>query len=131
MVELHLVIRPAVAADQAAVLAFTAPIWDGDDYIAEVWEGWLHASDGPLLVGTLAGQPVALAKISDLGCGEGWIHGVRVAQPVQGRGYGRQMLERCLALARERGDHIVRLMTSSGNAAMQRLAGALGFRLAL
>ncbi len=123
-----LVIRPARAEDRAAVFAFTATVWGGEDYVRHVWDDWLAATNGPLLVGTIDDQPIALAKLSDLSVGEGWIHGVRVAEELRGQGIGRAMVQHCVALSRQRGDRTLRLMTGTENLAMQRAAELLGFR---
>src|SRR5690349_3156152 len=106
-------IRPALPEDKAAVLEFTAPFWDGHDYIGNVWDGWMQDRVHPLLVGEIAGEherPIALVKLSDLGQGEGWVHGVRVAQQLSGRGLGRTLVTHCIAQARKLGMRSLRLM---------------------
>jgi len=126
-----LTIRAARAADKAAVLEFIATVWEGNDYLGSVWDEWLNASDGPLLVGELHGDTVAVAKLSDLGNGEGWFQGLRVAPHVRGRGFARRMLEHCAKLSRRRGDRSLRLMTDADNSAMHRVLSAAGFQLAV
>jgi GNAT superfamily N-acetyltransferase len=126
----QLIIRPAREDDRAAVLDFTATVWDGHDYIGRVWDSWLDRPDGPLLAAELDGQTVGIAKLTDLSEGEGWIMGVRVAERVRGRGIARALLARCVELSRERGDRCLRFMTSAGTVPMQR-AAATGFHLAV
>jgi ribosomal protein S18 acetylase RimI-like enzyme len=123
-------IRPARVEDKDAVLAFTATVWEGRDYIGSVWDEWLAADDGLLLAGELMGVMVACARLSSLGYGEGWFQGLRVAPEARGRGIARRMLEHCAELSRRRGDRTLRLMTEEENASMQRVMAATNFRLA-
>jgi GNAT superfamily N-acetyltransferase len=128
--EFRLHIRPARPADRAAVFEMVTTIWDGDDYIPEVWDAWQADPSGPLLVGVLNGQPVALAKLSEIAPGEDWFHGLRVDPAHQGKGFGRQMLGRCVELSRGRGAKQLRYLTDEDNPTMHRLADRLSFRLA-
>ena len=125
-----LIIRPARAEDKAAVLAFTANVWGGNDYIGEVWDEWLAAEDGALFVGELDGETVAVSRLASLGPGEGWLQGLRVAETVRRRGVARAMTARGVALSRQRGDRTLRFMTGEDTVAVHRIAEELGFRLA-
>jgi GNAT superfamily N-acetyltransferase len=122
-------IRPAQPQDRDAVLALDAKIWDGQDYIPEVWDEWLADSANPLLVGEDASGVVALARLSSAGPGQAWLQGLRVAVEARGRGYARQLLAHQLKLARRRGETTVRLMTDEDNYAVHHLSESLGFRL--
>ena len=126
--ELH--IRPARPNDRDAVFGMVKTIWDGNDYIPDVWDEWQADPSGPLLVGQLDGQVVALAKLSGIGPGEDWFHGLRVDPAQRGRGFARQMLARCIELSRERGARTLRYLTDEDNPTMHRLADDLGLRLA-
>jgi ribosomal protein S18 acetylase RimI-like enzyme len=123
-----LIVRPARQEDRDAVLGFTARTWsDGGDYIAEVWDAWLTGGDGVLLVGDLAGRPVAIAHLRMLSDDEGWIEGVRVDPALRGQGIGSVMLSRTLIAARERGASVARLFTDSDNLPSQALFARFGF----
>lgn len=125
--QLH--IRPARADDRAAILEVVKTIWNGEDYIPEVWDEWLADGDGALLVGETGGLPVALAKISALGLGEDWFHGLRVDPAWRGHGFGRAMMRRCIALTHARGARTLRYLTDDGNTTMHRMGRAHGFQL--
>jgi GNAT superfamily N-acetyltransferase len=125
----NLTIRPAQASDRDAVFTFTEGVWNGEDYIRYVWEEWLAETDDPPFVATIDEQPIALVKLSNLGDGEGWIHGVRVAEEFRGRGIARALLRYCVERSQQRGARIVRLMTSEENRAMRTTAEAVGFRM--
>lgn len=123
-------IRLARPNDRDAVTAMVATVWNGNDYVPTMWDEWLNDSSGPLLVGEIARHPVALAKLSQLGPGEEWFHGLRIAPDQRGRGYARAMLRRCIELSRARAACTLRYMTDEENGTMHRLGAELGFRLA-
>ncbi len=125
----EIVVRPAAAADRDAVLAFCATIWDGNDYIAYVWDAWLETAPdrGALLVAVLEERPVGVIHWRVLGDDEAWIEGIRVDPSVRRRGIGRAMLSRALAGADERGVRVARLMTDAANLASQQLIDRFGF----
>ncbi|HEU4328255.1 MAG TPA: GNAT family N-acetyltransferase [Roseiflexaceae bacterium] len=122
-------IRPARPEDREAVVAMVATVWGGTDYVPEVWDEWLADESGPLLVGELGGQPVALAKLTSLGEGEDWFEGLRIAPEQRGRGLARAMVRYCTELSRERGMRVLRFTSNIRNPTMHRLADDLGFRL--
>jgi GNAT superfamily N-acetyltransferase len=128
--DIRLHIRAAHPSDRPAVLEMVKTIWDGNDYIPDVWDEWQADPSGPLLVGELDGQTVALAKLSGIGPGEDWFHGLRVDPAQRGRGFARQMLGRCIELSRERSARTLRYLTDEDNPTMHRLADNLGLRLA-
>jgi GNAT superfamily N-acetyltransferase len=123
-------IRPAHPADRDAVVAMVATVWGGDDYVPYVWDEWLTDPAGPLLVGELAGRPVAIAKLTEIAPGEDWFGGLRVDPQMRGRGFARAMLRRCAEVSRQRGAHALRYLTDEDNPTMHRMGDELGFRLA-
>jgi GNAT superfamily N-acetyltransferase len=128
----RLTIRLATSADKAPVLDFCATTWSHGDYVGAVWDDWLADPDSALLVGTLDGQPVALAHVQvthDTVASAGWFEGLRVAPAQRGRGFGRQMLERSILEARQRGVTVLRLLTNHANVVMPVLLPRLGFVL--
>lgn len=129
MTTTSLYIRFARPDDKAAVVAMVATIWDGHDYIPDVWDSWLNDAGGVLLVGVFDERPVAIAKITALLPGEDWFEGLRVDPAFRGRGFARAMLQRCAELSRERGARTLRYMTDEDNPTMHRVGEALGFTL--
>ncbi|MBC8161769.1 MAG: GNAT family N-acetyltransferase, partial [Roseiflexaceae bacterium] len=117
------------ADDRDAVFAMVADVWDGTDYIPQVWDKWLHATDGPLLVGEREQLPVALCKLTALGPHEDWLEGVRVASSARGQGLARQLIRQTVELSRQRGKRTLRFQTSEENPTMHRLGEELGFKL--
>lgn len=121
-----LILRPANAADRAPVLAFCANTWERGDYIAEVWDEWLHDPQTSLLVGTLNDQPIALAHVV-VDDHQSWLEGVRIDPARRGHGFGRQLIRGCVDVAQQRGARVMRLLTNRDNAAMIQLVERLGF----
>lgn len=122
--------RPARAPDRDAVFAMVATVWDGTDYIPEIWDEWLDAEDGPLIVGALGEQPVALYKLTGLGPYEDWLEGVRVDPELRGRGFARALVRDAIERSHERGKRTLRFQTSEQNPTMHWIADELGFTLA-
>jgi ribosomal protein S18 acetylase RimI-like enzyme len=114
-----LIVRPARPEDREAVLAFCQEIGDGTDYIADVWEEWLAADTGALLVAVSDGHPMGLVHVAMLSREDAWLEGIRVDPAVRRHGIGRVLTSQALATAREQGAKVVRLFTSSDNVAAQ------------
>lgn len=99
---------------------------DPRDYLLEDIEEW--ARDGRLWVGVEGGSWVAFGRIHDLGQGEGWVSGLRVALSRRGQGLGGQLLSDLLSDARSIGLTEVRAVIEDGNRVSRRLFARHGFR---
>lgn len=122
------VCRPARPSDRGEIFDLTRTVWGGRDYISRVWSDWLADSRGLFLVAEAGGQAVGLGKLTDLGLGEWWLEGLRVALPWQGRGVASHIHEYLMESWKQRGGGIVRLATSSQRLQVHRLCARLGFR---
>ncbi len=123
-------IRPARPADREAVLAISAQIWEGHDYLPGTWESWLHDPTGPLLVATADGRPVAVEKITLQGPEEAWLEGMRVDPAHQRQGITTRVMHYTLEWLDRRGVYISRLSTASDNVPIHRAAERHHFRRA-
>jgi ribosomal protein S18 acetylase RimI-like enzyme len=121
-------VRPAREEDREQVLEFCRQTWDWGDYIADVWEDWLHDENGALLVATLDGKPVGIANLRMLNAEEAWMEGMRVDPAFRNRGVAGALFDGQLAEARRRGASTARLITESTNAAAIRLTERSGMR---
>lgn len=123
-------IRPARPEDKATVVEFTRTIWEGRDYLPEVWDQWLIDPNGRLFVGEVEGRPVATGRVALLSPGQAWMEGLRVDPNFRGRGYARRMhdfaVETALAMP---GVERIGLSTSSGNEAVQHMCRESGMSL--
>jgi ribosomal protein S18 acetylase RimI-like enzyme len=115
------VVRPARAEDRDTVLAFCANTWEDGDYIDEVWDEWLQASNGQLLVATLDERPVGIINIRMLSKSEAWLEGVRVDANYRRRGIAQAMHIEAVTEAMRRGAEVARLVIDESNIASRSL----------
>jgi predicted PurR-regulated permease PerM/ribosomal protein S18 acetylase RimI-like enzyme len=121
-------IRPARDSDKRAMLELTAQIWEGRDYVPEVWSEWLADRSGILIAAEVEGRMVGFGKLSRLGPKEWWLEGLRVHPEYQGARIGSQLTEHLLAQWKRRGGGVIRLATSSERVQVHHLCSRLGFR---
>jgi len=122
-------VRPARPSDREPVLAFCEHTWaEHGDYIADVWDEWMGDQEGHFLVGDLAGQPVAIGKITVLSPGEIWLEGMRVAPELRGKGIAKFFMERQQPFLEQTHPRVIRLATSSNNVAIHHLMGRRGYQ---
>lgn len=114
-------VRLAHEEDREAVLAFTQHTWQWGDYIADVWDEWLHDENGALLVAVKDGQPVGVAHLRMLNGEEAWLEGARVDPVFRQQGIASALFDAQIAEARRRGASTARLITESINTPAIRL----------
>lgn len=117
----QLEVRRAREEDREAVLAFSSQTWEWGDYIAYVWDEWLHADNGALFVATLDGQPVGIANLRMLNASEAWLEGMRVDPTHRQHGVASALFDAQITAARRRHAQTARLITESTNTAAMRL----------
>lgn len=125
--KLEVVCRKASSQDTPAVMELTRQIWDGDDYIPEVWQDWLADPCGQLAVAEYLGQVVGLGKLTLLHPGSWWLEGLRVDPAYEGRGVATQLETYLMADWLKHGDGMIRLGTASTRTAVHRLCAHSGF----
>jgi GNAT superfamily N-acetyltransferase len=128
MADSALTIRPARSDDRPAMEQLCAHTWQWGDYIPEVWDEWLADEQGGLIVGQLAGQVVALSKITFQATGQVWLEGMRVDPNYRGQGIAGRFLDYSLDYARRRGARVVRLGTSGSNRPVHVIAARTGMQ---
>jgi predicted PurR-regulated permease PerM/GNAT superfamily N-acetyltransferase len=114
--------RPARPEDRAAMEAICAQVWDGEDYIPEVWEDWLADPYGEFSVLEVRGRVVALGKLTRLADDEWWLEGLRVDPAYRHLGLARKLQAHQLRQAERLGQGWLRLATASYNKAVHHLA---------
>jgi GNAT superfamily N-acetyltransferase len=114
-------VRQAREEDRETVLAFCQHTWEWGDYIADVWETWLHDENGALLVAVKNGIPVGIANLRMLNAEEAWMEGMRVDPAFRQQGVAGALFDAQISEARRRGASIARLITNSTNASAIRL----------
>ena len=70
--------------DYDDVLDISKGIWDGDDYIPQVFGKWVNDKEGKFLGIQIDNKIVALGKYSKLKDNQGWLEGLRVHKDYRG-----------------------------------------------
>lgn len=122
----EILIRPASAADKAAVVEFTQHTWEHGDYIPEVYDAWLVDPRGPFLVAEKEGKIIAISKVTFLGPHQAWLEGLRVHPEHRRHGVARRFLAYQLALAQEKGARVARLATAWNNFPIHKIVAEQG-----
>jgi GNAT superfamily N-acetyltransferase len=113
--------------DHADVTEFCKGIWDGDDYVPEVWEEWLTDPNGVLAVAELDGRAIGCVKVTWMSKGQWWLEGFRVDPNYQGLKVGSRIHDYITNWWLEHGDGTLRLMTDAGNFAVHHVCEKTGF----
>ena len=121
-------IRPARPEDREGVEAICAQIWEGHDYIPEVWEEWLHDPHGQFSVVVLKDRVVGLGKLTRIADDEWWLEGLRVDPAYRRLGVAHLLQSHQVALAERIGEGMLRFATGSWNLPVHRNAARDGFR---
>jgi GNAT superfamily N-acetyltransferase len=119
--------RPALAGDHADVTEFCKGIWDGDDYVPEVWDDWLNDLSGLFAVAESNGHAIGCSKITLISKGQWWLEGFRVDPKYQGRKVGSRLHNYVTDWWVENGNGTLRLMTDAGNFAVQHVCIKTGY----
>ncbi len=119
--------RPLRPTDRARVGEICADIWDGHDYVPEVFDEWLADPSSSFDGAELNGVLVGLQRVRPLGEGVVMYEGLRVASTHQRQGIARAMLRSAIGTARQQGTRAIRLATANPDAIA--LFESEGFRL--
>lgn len=121
----QVVCRPALPLDHADVAEFCKGIWEGGDYVPDVWHHWFRDPNGLLITAEYNGRAIGCAKISLLTEGQWWLEGFRVDPNHQGLKVGSRIHNYLTDWWVDRGDGTVRLMTE--NPAVVHLCEKTGY----
>jgi predicted PurR-regulated permease PerM/GNAT superfamily N-acetyltransferase len=122
-------LRVAKPEDEAAVRALSEQIWNGEDYVPELFHEWVADERGQFTVAYDGDELVAFNKLTELSAGEWWLEGLRVHVRHRGRGLARLLHNYACELADQRGKGMLRFATGSDNVPIQKIAVDSGFRL--
>ncbi len=121
------VCRPALAKDTDAVMELSSHIWEGGDYIPQVWDEWMADPDGLLGVAEMHGRVAGIFKLTKFQEGEWYMEGLRVHPDFQGMGVASHIHTYVLETWRRIGGGIIRLTTASYNVKVHRMCEQSGF----
>jgi len=121
----QVVCRPALPRDHADVAEFCKGIWEGGDYVPDVWPHWFNDPNGCLVTAEYNGHAIGCAKLSLIDDGQWWLEGVRVDPTQRGLKVGSKMHHYLTDWWAEHGDGTLRLLTE--NPAMVHLCEKTGY----
>ncbi|MFZ2096260.1 MAG: GNAT family N-acetyltransferase [Anaerolineales bacterium] len=123
-----IVCRPALQKDTAEVMELCSYIWEGNDYIPDVWGEWLADPDGLLGVAEYHGRVVGVFKLTKFQEREWYMEGLRVHPDYRDRGIASHIHEYVVETWRRMGSGIIRLVTGSYNVKVHRMCEETGFK---
>jgi len=121
----QVVCRPALPRDHADVAEFCKGIWEGGDYVPDVWPHWFNDANGCLVTAEYNGHAIGCAKLSLIDDGQWWLEGVRVDPTQRGLRVGSKMHHYLTDWWAEHGNGTLRLLTE--NPAMVHLCEKTGY----
>ncbi len=122
-------VRKATPEDRTRILEISAQMWDGEDYVPELLDGWFADSEGELAVATLDDHVIAFAHRTWLCPRIAWFEGIRTDPAWQKRGAGKALTEYLIRAARNDGATHIDLSTYIENEASIHIIESYGFAL--
>jgi GNAT superfamily N-acetyltransferase len=121
-------LRPVRPADRERVLEISAGVWDGNDYLPEVFDEWTADPGASFQAAEeLDGTVIAVHRLRPIARRLMFYEGLRVAADRRRQGIGRAMVQQAVEEARGLGFEELRCYT--GNPDAGRMFLAEGFRL--
>jgi ribosomal protein S18 acetylase RimI-like enzyme len=121
------VCRPALAMDKAEVMEISSHIWEGGDYLPQVWDEWLADPQGMLGVAELEGRVVGVFKLTRFQEHEWYMEGLRVHPDFRDRGVASHIQRYILETWHRMGSGMIRLVTASNNIKIHHMCEQSGF----
>ncbi|MDD5263365.1 MAG: GNAT family N-acetyltransferase [Candidatus Bipolaricaulis sp.] len=120
-------IRRATQQDTERILAISAQVWDGNDYVPSILADWLVDPSGELLVAEVDDAVASFAYRTWLLPGHAWLQGIRTDPAYRGRGVGRALSRALIDRAWRAGAARISLSTYFDNTPSIRIIESLGF----
>jgi GNAT superfamily N-acetyltransferase len=121
------VIRTARLADRPRILAISAGIWEGYDYVPAVLSDWMLMRDSEVVVAEIDGVVSAFARTVTMAPAYVWLEGIRSDPAMQGHGAGKAITEYFIEKAVREGARRIGLSTYVDNLASIHIVEKNGF----
>ena len=122
-----ILVRRAEPEDRARILEISSQIWDGDDYVPELLDGWMADREGELAVATLDRHVTAFAHRTWLSPGIAWLEGIRTDPAWEGHGAARAITQHFIREAKNDGALRINLSTHIDSEASIHIIESSGF----
>ena len=109
-------LRPVRPEDRARVEEIARDVWDGHDYLPDVFDEWVADPASSFQAAELDGIVVGLQRTRPLAPGIAWYEGLRVDAAHRRKGIARAMLRSAIDEARRQGVREIRLRTGGEDA---------------
>jgi GNAT superfamily N-acetyltransferase len=124
-----IVCRPALPLDTPGMIELTRHIWEGEDYVPEVWADWMVDPEGILAVAESGGVVAGFGKLTRLSQSDWWMEGLRVHPDFEGRGVATRLNDYLLDYWQRTGSGVIRLATVSSREPVVHLSRQKGFQI--
>ena len=124
---MKIALRKAVATDRERIADISSQIWEGDDYVASVFDDWLADSHGEVVVATLDDVLIGFARRTYLLPGYAWFEGIRTDPAYCNTGAAKAITRHFLDAVREENADRIGLSTYIDNEASLHIIAANGF----
>ena len=114
--EIDLALRPVRPTDRDRVEEMTRDVWEGRDYVPQVFDRWVSDAGSSFQAAEVEGVVVGVQRVRPYAPGLLWYEGLRVASTHRRRGIASVMLTSAIAAAREQGFGEMRLGTANADA---------------
>ncbi|SHJ89049.1 GNAT family N-acetyltransferase [Paramaledivibacter caminithermalis] len=123
-----LVFRKARMEDKEDIINISKTVWDGDDYLPNIYEKWVANSNGEFTIAELDGKAIGCAKFTDLGGKKYWFEGIRVNKQYRGMGIGKKITRYYIDKAKNKGYNSISLSTYIENYESIKIIESFGFK---
>lgn len=96
----ELIIRSARVSDMNDIASISRTTWEGDDYLEKLAPSWIE--NGGFYTGLLDNRGIGTFRMTLMPERVLWFEGLRVHQDFRGKGYGRQLADAALEIAKEK-----------------------------
>ncbi len=113
--------------DYPRVLEIVHDIWEGDDYVPQVFNKWVQETGSYVRGLFVDNELVGFSRLKILSDKIGWLQGLRVDPREQGKGYGREIAERMVEFSFSQGLEELYFSTYFGNISSIKIHERMGF----
>ncbi len=121
-------IRRASLKDRTAVEQISAQIWEGHDYVPNVFDKWVADNEGEFTLVCVDGEVAGFGKLTMLTGRHAWLEGLRMGGGYRGLGLAKLLTRYYIDLCAERGVNSLRLSTFVENYESLHIIETHGFR---